>query len=215
MLLLHALFNLETYGVPPTLRFEISSWVLFGLVAFLLLIRFLLPVLHQRVSWRVNTADLSLLGLGNIKVERNEATRYIANRVYLELMTRKAALLYDEEHDTLLQVYDSLYQAFANIREELKSVPGQYLQQHRGTAELIKITLCILNDGLRPHLTRYQARFRAWYALQLEDERNQGRSPQEIQREFPEYEALVIDLRKANQSLMALAKELYKKVVVY
>lgn len=70
-------------------------------------------------------------------------------------------------------------------------------------------SLLSLSVGLRPHLTKWQARFRAWYAAQMKDERNRDRAPQEIQRQFKDYEALVADLRQANQELVQLAKALH------
>lgn len=54
---------------------------------------------------------------------------------------------------------------------------------------------------MRPHLTRWQAAFRRWYGQALVDEANKGKSPQEIQRGFPEYDELVADLKRANETL--------------
>lgn len=56
------------------------------------------------------------------------------------------------------------------------------------------------NDGLRPHLTTWQARFRKWYKNASE---NDDRDPQDIQKDFPQYEALIKDIRETNQKMVA------------
>ena len=58
------------------------------------------------------------------KVKRNTENLFIANRIYLELVTRKAALPFDEDNDVIVEVYDSWYTLFSTIREEIKNVPG-------------------------------------------------------------------------------------------
>ena len=167
-----------------------------------------------RQSYRVE--DLSVdFGSSNkvsFKVKRNVENLYIANRIYLELVTRKAALDFEEDKDVIKEVYDSWYTLFGIIREEIKNVPGQYLQQHDATEALIGLTTEILNQGLRPHLTTYQAKFRRWYAAELEKPENQDRSPQEIQQRYPDYPALVADLRRVNKLLQAYAGQLKKLI---
>jgi len=59
------------------------------------------------------------------------------------------------------------------------------------------------NKGLRPHLTRWQARFRQWYGEALK--KSPDKSPQEIQRDFPQYRELVEDLIRVNKQLVEYA----------
>ena len=118
------------------------------------------------MSW-LNRYDMEVEISGapkvKVKVERNNENLFIANRIYIELTTRKAAIPFDEDNDVIAEVYDSWYKLFGIIREEIKSVPGRYLKDHDPTSALIGLTTRILNEGLRPHLTQYQARFRKWY----------------------------------------------------
>ncbi len=69
-----------------------------------------------------------------------------------------------------------------------------------------------LNEGLRPHLTKWQAKFRRWYDSEVASEDHKGRSPQEIQRLYPEYGELVADLRKVNEEFVRFADSLEKIV---
>ena len=76
---------------------------------------------------------------------------------------------------------------------------------------LIDITTKVLNNGLRPHLTAWQAKYRAWYNSTLSDA---TATPQEIQRTYPEYQLLIDDLKKTNDIMIKYADEL-KRLIDY
>jgi DNA-directed RNA polymerase specialized sigma54-like protein len=154
--------------------------------------------------------DLGFGGVGKVTIRPNNDVVQIAHQVWTELVTRKAGLEFDAEHDLIVEVYDSWYQLFGRIRESLRIVPAHRLRSDEHTRVLIDVLIKALNNGLRPHLTRWQARFRAWYGLQLKEEKNRDRAPQEIQQEFKDYKALIEDLRQANRELVQLAKALQK-----
>ena len=146
------------------------------------------------------------------KVQRSVENLYVANRIYIELTTRKAAIRVDEQNDVIDEIYDSWYKLFNIIRDEIKMVPGQYLKDHDPTEALIGVTLRILNDALRPHLTKYQARFRKWYRKELGSKENENLSPQEIQRKYPEYKELVESMLEVNDTLIQYSNELHKLI---
>ena len=85
------------------------------------------------------------------------------------------------------------YEAFKVIRNLLEEIPAERISEAKG---LVDLTTNVLNHGLRPHLTKWQARFRAWYSKAVEKSTNL--SPQEIQKDYPEYQLLVDDLKKTN-----------------
>jgi len=146
------------------------------------------------------------------KVERNHENLFIANRIYIELTTRKAAIPIDENNDSIEEIYDSWYVLFGIIRDEIKTVPGKYLIDHDPTKALIGLTRKILNDGLRPHLTEHQAKFRKWLENAKEEEVNKKLSPQDIQRQYPDFENLVKSMKEVNLILADYAKELDKLI---
>ncbi len=84
------------------------------------------------------------------------------------------------------------------------------LKDNNTSQELVRLLTDILNKGLRPHLTQYQARFRKWYEEQLEE--NKGKSPQEIQNKFDDIENLVNSMKAVNNTLVEYSKEL-KKII--
>ena len=68
--------------------------------------------------------------------------------------------MFEEDQDVITEVYDSWYEAFKIIRKQLEEIPEERIGDAK---ELIDIVLKVLNDGLRPHLTKWQAKYRAWY----------------------------------------------------
>ena len=65
-----------------------------------------------------------------------------------------------------------------------------------------------MNIGMRPHLTKWQAKFRKWYTLELEKEENNKLTPQELQRKYPEYDQLISDLKSSQDQILELIDKL-------
>jgi hypothetical protein len=59
-------------------------------------------------------------------------------------------------------------------------------------------------------LTKWQARFRSWY--EFERAKNTSISPQELQKQFPDYRELMDDMLRVNEQLIVYASEL-KKII--
>ena len=189
-----------------------SNWYLIGGVLLLFPIIFFVWVKY--LSQRVNIYDLGVEISGSpkafFKVQRNTDNLFIANRIHIELTTRKAAIPIDEENDVIVEVYNSWYKLFGIIRDEIKTVPGSYLKSHNPTIALIGLSTKILNEGLRPHLTKHQAKFRKWYEQENEKENNKEISPQELQRRYPDYDNLIESMKQVNQTLIQYSNELNK-----
>ena len=111
------------------------------------------------------------------------------------------------EHDVIVEIYDSWYNFFGETRGLLKSLPANKIRNDKDTKELIELSTKILNEGLRPHLTRWQAIFRKWYNSQLN---NDQKTPQQIQREFPHYQDLITDIMSINSHLIAYKEAIRK-----
>lgn len=196
---------------PPLLELQVHWLGLLLTIACFFLVVLIIKWLMKKNHFRLNNIELSLpMGL-RISVERNEGTLYIANRIYVELVTRKAALVFDAEHDNILEVYNSLYVLFKTIREELKNIPGGYLQDYPSSQQLLDLGIMILNNGLRPHLTQHQARYRTWYTTEQANYPNM--SPQLLQQKYPDYTALVEDLQVVNVQINSWAEELRKLLI--
>ena len=114
-------------------------------------------------------------------------------------------MMFVEGQDVITEVYNSWYSAFVTIRELLKEIPADRIKDAEG---LIELTTKVLNEGLRPHLTKWQAKYRCWF--EQEKKANPQMEPQEIQRRYPYYQELVSELKHANKIMIQFSKELYK-----
>lgn len=146
------------------------------------------------------------IGDSSVTIKYDGRIKEIAYKIWVELTTRKIGIKFDEEYDVISEVYDSWYEAFKIIRGLLEEVPAERLNDAKG---LIDLTTKVLNKGLRPHLTKWQAKYRKWYN---ESVNTPQKSPQEIQREFPEYQALVKDLKKTNEIMIKYASEIRRLI---
>ena len=149
--------------------------------------------------------DEVTLGIGDnkIKLKYDRKDQEIAYKLWVELNTRKIGLKYDTDFDVIEEVYNSWYKFFEVTRELLKEIPSERLKY---SEKLIDLTRRVLNDGLRPHLTKWQAKYRKWYSQEKEDDKNKNRTPQEIQKEYPEYDDLIKDLIVANNKIIEYEK---------
>lgn len=208
----HEIIKLAIDSSKPSITLE-SNWVILIITLIVLLITYLIKKRFFG-DYFLNGMELEFSSSPKVtfKVERNSENLYIANRIYMELITRKAAITIDENNDVIEDVYNSWYTLFGLIREEVKSLPGKYLKHHDPTTALIGLTRKILNDALRPHLTLHQARFRKWYEMAKKDLDNELLSPQEIQRKYPDYENLIKSMKDVNKTLIKYAEELDKLI---
>ena len=192
------------FDTKGLLILHVSPWLA---VLFVLLIVFAWWRLH-RGRFKLVKLDVKLGGIGTAEIRPTIEDVGIAHQIWTELVTRKAALPIDPDHDVIVEVYDSWYALFGRVRQLISQLPPNLVRDEPATKELIRIATESLNLGLRPHLTRWQARFRNWYSQQAEALRT--RTPQEVQREYPEYDALMEDMRTVNRNLIQYASELRK-----
>lgn len=155
-------------------------------------------------SWSVVEAQVQLGGIGTVKIRPSYDDIQVAHKAWVELVTRKAALPFDKDHDVISEVYNSWYALFQEMRSLAKTIPAERVRGSKDTQELVRLLVDALNKGLRPHLTQWQARFRHWYEDALK--KSTEKSPQEIQRDFPQYQELVDDLIKVNKQLVEYAE---------
>lgn len=145
--------------------------------------------------------DEGKLGIGtgsfSLKVDRTD--RQIAYKLWVELSTRKIGLPIDVEYDVINEVYNSWYAFFGIARNLIKEIPVSKISRDH-TKSISDLSIDVLNRGMRPHLTKWQARFRHWFSQETQKQPDQ--TPQHLQRQFPEYEELLSDLVQVNERLI-------------
>jgi len=160
-------------------------------------------------SYEIDEAAIGV-GSNRVTIKPNIEDMQIAYRLWVELSTRKIGLGIDLDNDVIKEIYDSWYEFFRVTRELIKSIPVSKIRRDKSTKELVRIAIEVLNEGVRPHLTKWQARFRRWYNSEINKDKNCELSPQDCQKKFPEYSKLTKDLIEINKRLIEYRNILYK-----
>jgi len=173
-------------------------------LAVILVVIVIVSVIKRYFENRTKTTfeiDQAEMGIGSTKLtfKPNNDDRQIAYKIWVELSTRKIGIPIDLEHDVISEVYDSWYGFFSVTRELIKDIPVTKIQ-NESTRKVIKLSIAVLNEGLRPHLTTWQARFRHWYEKRLKTEGDFD--PQSIQAEYSKFNELKADMLEVNNHLI-------------
>lgn len=200
-----------------TLILSASVWLLvFGVTFGILLIVW--RVYAGGFTFKNFEIDQADIGIGDQKFtfKPNMTDKQVAYAIWVELSTRKIGLPIDFEHDVISEVYDSWHGFFTVTRDLVKGIPAQKVRRD-STQKIIRLSIEVLNEGLRPHLTRWQARFRHWYERELRkydaSDGEEVLDPQLIQERFPKFDELKTDMERVNQSLIKYRQQMYRLVL--
>ena len=187
---------------------NVSGWLWIVILVVLLLTLGMKFFLSRNIqSMELDEAELGI-GSQKIKLKPNVVDSQIAYKIWVELSTRKIGIPVELDKDVIAEVYDSWYAFFGVTRELIKEIPATKLKREE-TRNIIKLSIDVLNGGIRPHLTGWQARFRRWYENELSNEKNINISPQDIQQNYPQYDELTSDLVAVNKKLIKYRKAMY------
>ncbi len=202
--------NIVTVGIKDgSLTVSISHWLVVILVVAI--VAWLLwRTLSHRFMSNVDM-DINLGGIGKISIKPNYEVKQIAHKAWVELKTRKAGLPIDKDNDVISDIYESWYGLFGEIRTLTRDIPASKLK-NPDTQKLVTLLIDTLNDGLRPHLTRWQAKYKRWYNKAVDSNEHEKLTPQEIQNQYPQYKELVDDMLKINKQLVQYTEQIKKLV---
>jgi hypothetical protein len=199
------LFSFSWDAQNLTFNFYLSIWIM-GLAAVIAILAILYRLKRGGLlatDFEIDQAEIGV-GTSKFRFKPNITDRQVAYAIWVELSTRKIGLPIDLSHDVIVEIYDSWYNFFSVTRELIKSISAAQVRKP-STQAIIKLSIEVLNEGLRPHLTHWQARFRHWYDRELKryDER-EGHDildPQRIQARFPQFDELQADMQRVNAAL--------------
>lgn len=189
---------LHDYNFSFSLTFNL---LILGILVVIIFILFFIKWFSQR-GWSNYQIDATEIGVGSQKIilKPNIKDREIAYKIWVELSTRKIGLPIDLKHDVVSEVYGSWHNFFSITRELIKDIPASKLK-NESTRKIVNLSVDVLNEGLRPHLTKWQARFRHWYDKEI-NKSSGDFEPQSVQAKYPRFDELKNDLIKVNGHLV-------------
>ena len=194
-----------------SLNIEVGVLLLAGFALVIIIVLLCRRLMGSGLVFGETELNITLGGIGSVKIKPSHEVAQVAHKAWSELITRKAGLQFDSEHDVIVEVYNSWYQLFGEMRSLIKEIPASHLKKGN-TKKLVDLLVDSLNKGMRPHLTKWQAKFRRWYDAELKKETNTDKTPQEIQKLYTHYADLVSDLTLINQQLVAYTAEIKKLI---
>jgi len=202
-----------SYDSTKGLTFSVSWWIIAVFILAIVVLLFIKwKYLNKRYpKFEINEAKIGI-GKQSITIKPSYQDLQIAYQLWIELSTRKIGLAIDKDNDVIHQLYNSWYEFFKISRELLKTIPVRKFRANKSTQEIIELSFKILNNALRPHLTKWQARYRFWLASSQKEEGNCKLTPQELQKKYPQYEELEKDLLRVNETLIKY-KEFLEKLI--
>ena len=100
---------------------------------------------------------------------------------------------------------------FSITRKLVKDIPVNKVKI-KSTQEIIYLLILLLNEGLRQHLTLWQARFRHWYKSELENS-EKTIDLQTLQKQYPKFNDLKQDMLIVNERLMKYREKMRELVL--
>ena len=194
------------------LDFDINFIFLLVVIAAIAFIMVFKLLSRDKLSFfACDSIDVSIKG-ATIKIKKTYQVRQIAYSIWTEMHTRTIGIPIDKDNDVIVEVYKSWYEFFSITRNLIKEIPAVQVKK-KDTQALILLTCSMLNDDIRQHLTKWQARFKRWYAQELKKETNNDKSPQEIQRNYvisesENYDLLLNDLLIINRKIIMYKQKL-------
>lgn len=208
MEILNALSNIKivsNYNLNVTLL-DIFI-VIVAISSIITIIKTVIYFIKKKLNVKINEVTFNV-GIGSITITNNKEVAKIAHNAYIEIITRKVGLKFEDDKDVIVEVYDSWYAMFGIIRNLTKDI--EMNKYNEEVQKLEQVLIDVLNSGLRPHLTTWQAKFRKWYVEFDSSEYEDVHTPQQIQRKYPEYNELISDLKNTNEKMLEFAKQLKK-----
>lgn len=189
----------------------INPWIIIlPLIGFVIYL-----VLERKTLWKTFEIDGTELGIGNQKITLKPSYEdiQIAYKLWVELNTRKIGIPIDFKHDVIIEVYNSWYEFFKITRDLIKSIPISKIKKSGDTSKLVDVAIDVLNVGMRPHLTQWQARFRKWYKTESDKKENDDITPQDLQTRYPEYDSMIQDMKMVNEKLIKY-KDILREIAI-
>ena len=118
--------DILNYLHSKSISITIDNLLIGAILIFCVLAILRLLFYFFRKKVKIVNLNIEIGNIGNITLELNKEVSKIAHKTWVEIMTRKVGLTFEEDKDVIVEVYNSWYKLFEIIRELLKNVDTKY-----------------------------------------------------------------------------------------
>jgi hypothetical protein len=181
------------------------SYALVIIIIFLFSIFFIYPSIKKyKGKYKFEESEIGWGGF-KLKIKPSFEDLQVAYKLWIEISTRKLGNKIDKNYDLIKKINESYYEFFKIARNILKEIPVEKIT-NKETQKIISLLLDILNQEIRPYLTKWHPEVEKWYRDNLENYKNLN--PVEFEQKFPKYNELMEDLLQLNQKIIELNNSL-------
>ena len=160
------------------------------------------PFRRRVVPAVLSAVTINIPYVGAATFVPDESETRAAWALYVELVTRVPVAPVDAEHGSMREVLESIYALFGETRRVLREAGPRTAG---GSGSFAPLAIGVLNDGLRPFLTKWHSRLASH-----EDTRETTVTVMEHERTWPERTAWSEELDELANNLRQYADELLK-----
>ncbi|MGF1459352.1 MAG: hypothetical protein ACFBSG_10035 [Leptolyngbyaceae cyanobacterium] len=146
------------------------------------------------------TVNLPFINIASATWEADPTEQNAAWELYVELVTRIAVQSLDTEQGTVREALNSLYSLFGSTREILRQAGPRVGASQKSVGG---IAIAVLNQALRPFLSKWHPLLQAWEA-----HKDRSVSPQEHEKTWEHEPAVRAELEELRKELEAYAHAL-------
>ena len=161
----------------------------------------------DRYNLYFTTKDITLsapLGV-SFAVTVGKTDRQAAWKIYTQLKTRVAAVDFNEDYDSLYLTHQSLNKIFDLVRNEIGSIPIERIQKDKSD-QMVNFYTSILNDGIRPHLSKWHLPVSQW--VESQKALHPSLSFVELEKTFPQRKEALESVKLMNKRMATYADQL-------
>ena len=190
--------------------FVVGLMMVAGSGAYFILKRDYVDDFREKYNIYIATRDITVTtpaGSINLAVSRND--QEVAWKIYSQITTRVAVVDFNEDYDSFTVVNQSLYTVFGIIRDQIGNIPIERIRREKSD-ELVKFYTGILNEGIRPYLSKWHMPISKW--VETQKAKHPESTIYELEKTFPRRTEILQDIKNMNDRMKKNSEALLKIV---
>ncbi len=157
---------------------------------------FIIGIIKTGFFKKLKYFKIKEIKINNVTLKADYKVFELIYKICVEMENRTITKQINEDFDSIEDIYNSRHNFFCFVRENIKEFPIEEYSKYKETISYIN---SMLNDVLRPHLTKYQKNFR--WRLENNKPLYKNLSAIEIEKLYPFHAQIIAELKSTNEKL--------------